>query len=381
MKVLLVAPYFFERHRWNIAAFKTAHSLARVGCEVVAVTGGSAGQPSRETPAPGLTLVRLRDVFLPDPANYGIIPFLWIRILRIVLRERPTHFVVFTHMFHASLAVVPLKLLRRKVVVVIDTFPGFDWFGSSRLVNFVLWLYARTLGMLVLRLADRVALLHEGLEPTARRLRLPYVVHPYGVDMHRYREPGPPANPRKGAGELWIAYVGRLETVKNVGALVRLAERITQAHSHVRFLFVGDVSAQSDLVSRHSSDRVSFLGHRDDVPSLLSETDVFVLASLSEGLPSALMEAMASGCACVATAVGGIPHLFGKAEEGAGLLVPPRDDEALFRAVDSLVRDDRLRQTLGGRAKEVIEKHYQMDHLAKELVSLLEEVSKERGTP
>ena len=372
MKILLVTPYFFEPHRWNIAAYKTAHSLARLGHDVVVFTSGSKGQPRTETPEPHLKVYRFRDIFIPDPANYGILPFLSFRLASVLHRERPTHSIVFTHMFYTSQAVGWLKLFRRKVVLITDTFPGIDWFGSSRFVNGVLWVYARTAGLLPLRLADRVALLHDGLVPTAKRLGLRFLVHPYGVEMHRYRNPPAPPDLHKESGEIWITYVGRLESVKNYGLLLEVAQHVTSKSSRVRFLFVGDVSGKRAIVERYRSNRIRFLGHREDIPSILSLTDIFVLASLSEGLPSALMEAMASGCACVATGVGGIPHLFAKAEGGAGIIVPPRDRERFIEAVTELVEDGDRRAELGRKAKAVIEDHYQMDRLSEKLVELLE---------
>ncbi len=121
MKILLVTPYFFEPHRWNIAAYKTAHSLARLGHDVVVFTSGSKGQPRTETPEPHLKVYRFRDIFIPDPANYGILPFLSFRLASGLHRERPTHSIVFTHMFYTSQAVGWLKLFRRKVVLITDT--------------------------------------------------------------------------------------------------------------------------------------------------------------------------------------------------------------------------------------------------------------------
>ena len=69
------------------------------------------------------------------------------------------------------------------------------------------------------------------------------------------------------------------------------------------------------------SSKVTFLGARGDIAELLSAGDGFVMSSKTEGLPMALLEAMAAGLPCVATAVGGIPELLA---HGRGLLVPPR---------------------------------------------------------
>ena len=75
MKILLVTPYFFEPHRWNISAYKTAHSLARIGVNVIVFTARSEGQPFLEKVGSHLKIYRYRDLFIPDPANFGIIPF------------------------------------------------------------------------------------------------------------------------------------------------------------------------------------------------------------------------------------------------------------------------------------------------------------------
>lgn len=373
MKILLITPYFFEPHRWNISAYKTALSLARIGHDVVVFTSASPGQPRVERPAPNLKVYRFRDIFFPDPVNYGILPFLYLRLLKVISKEHPTHFLVYTHMFYTSLSVILLKLLRKRVMVVTDTFPGIAWFGRSRVVNVIMWIYARTAGFAVLKLADRVALLHEGLVETACRIGLKrFVVHPYGVDWHRFEAPPAPTDVTKKDGELFISYVGRLESVKNYELLLEVAQDVCKRHSNVRFLFIGDTTSKEHLVERYQGNGVQFLGHREDVPSLLSLTDIFVLASHSEGLPSALMEAMAAGCACLATRVGGVPYLLNNGE--AGLTVPQGDREAFAESLERLIGDEALRARLGTKARAVIEAHYQMDRLASELVGLLQTV-------
>jgi glycosyltransferase involved in cell wall biosynthesis len=378
MKILLVTPYFFEPHRWNISAYKSALSLARIGRDVVVFTSGSSGQPPVEEIGPNLKVYRFRDIFLPDPVNYGIVPFLFPRLWRVIRKERPTHFLIFTHMFHTSLSAAFFRLLGKNVTVVTDTFPGIAWFSRSRLVNVVLWIYARTAGMLVLKSANRVVLLHEGLVETARRIGLKRtVVHPYGVEWHRYENPPPPRDVVKKDGEILISYVGRLESVKGYTLLLDIAEETCRSRPNVRFLFIGDTAAKDDLVSRYESNGITFLGHREDVPSLLSLTDVFVLASYSEGLPAALMEAMASGCACLATRVGGIPYLLGNEE--AGLTVPSGDRQAFKDNLVRLIEDEGLRRRLGARARATIKEHYQMDELASRLADMLRSDSETTG--
>ena len=92
------------------------------------------------------------------------------------------------------------------------------------------------------------------------------------------------------------------------------------------------------------ADKIHFAGARTDVDCLLPAMDVFVLASLMEGTSLALMEAMASGRACVATAVGGTPELITDGE--SGVLVPPGDGAALADAIMKLAANKELRESL-----------------------------------
>ena len=92
-------------------------------------------------------------------------------------------------------------------------------------------------------------------------------------------------------------------------------------------------------------DRVRFPGSRDDVFALLPAFDAFVLSSRFEGLPIALLEAMATGVAPVATRVGGIPEVVTDGRDG--LLVEPGDPAALAGALDRILGDDALRDRLG----------------------------------
>lgn len=97
------------------------------------------------------------------------------------------------------------------------------------------------------------------------------------------------------------------------------------------------------------TDRVIFAGSRDDVFELLPAFDVFALSSRFEGLPLALLEAMATGIAPVATCVGGVPEVV--ADGRHGLLVPPGDPDALSAALAELLDDDALRARIAAGAR------------------------------
>ena len=98
---------------------------------------------------------------------------------------------------------------------------------------------------------------------------------------------------------------------------------------------------------------VTFLGARDDVPTLLDAADVYVQPSLSEGLGLAVLEAMAAGLPVIATRTGGLPEVV--ADNQTGLLVPPGDAPALANALQYLLDNVNRRDKMGkaGRARAV----------------------------
>jgi glycosyltransferase involved in cell wall biosynthesis len=118
-------------------------------------------------------------------------------------------------------------------------------------------------------------------------------------------------------------------------------------------LLVGDgdlrQSLQSQVDAAHLGEHVHFLGSRGDVPAILSASDLFVLPSLWEGLPMALIEAMASGLPVVAPPAGGVAdHLR---HEMNGIAVPPYDVDAMASAIVELTLDVTRRRRLAEGAR------------------------------
>src|SRR4029077_2192230 len=116
------------------------------------------------------------------------------------------------------------------------------------------------------------------------------------------------------------------------------------------------------------NDRAIFLSARSDVADVMSAADAFIMSSRSEGLPMVLLEAMAAGVPCVATAVGGIPNLFGSER---GLLVPPQDSLKLAEAMASIARSTELRRSLVIKALENLQKNYEIKPIVDRYLSLL----------
>ncbi len=368
MKVLLIAPYFFERHRWMISAYKTALALAK-RMDVVVLT---AGKPAEEQFGPSLRIYRSPDWFLPDPVNYSIVPGLIPALERVIRKEKPDVFLINKHMFFTSFAVWWLRLRGKKVILATDTFPGMNWHPRHPLVKVVMTIYAYLLGWPILRAANKVILFHEGLIPVAKRLGLKYRVIHNGVDQELIDDAIPAADIRA-EGIINVAYIGRMETIKGYDDLLAVAQDVAPRYPHVRFLFVGSHHGKDDFVAKVSSPQIKFTGHRDDIPAILKAIDIFVLPSYSEGLPNALMEAMAAGRACVASAVGGVKTLIQDGQNG--LLFTAGDRHQLAQKIELLINDKDLCTRLGAAAQKTIRSSYDWATIADQYESLFKEYS------
>lgn len=174
---------------------------------------------------------------------------------------------------------------------------------------------------------------------------------------------------------LVVTCVANLRPVKNHALLLEAIARLP-ANQPVHLLAVGDGPLRAELIARAQrlglSERVHWLGSRQDIPAILADTDIKALTSDWEGLPGALLEAMAAGCPVVATRVGGAPELVLEGE--TGLLTPPGDVEALTAALSQLVGDPALRRRLGQagqrRAHEQFDLTQQVARLEEQLMAV-----------
>jgi glycosyltransferase involved in cell wall biosynthesis len=147
------------------------------------------------------------------------------------------------------------------------------------------------------------------------------------------------------ADDVLVVSVARLSPQKNPLLLIDALPDDPRCH----LILVGDGELRGE-VQRRAGPRVHCLGVRSDIGRTLADCDVFALASDYEGLPVAVIEAMAAGRPVVATAVGGVPELI---ENGVhGFLVQAGDVAGLRRAIAALVCDPQLRQKLGENARE-----------------------------
>lgn len=163
--------------------------------------------------------------------------------------------------------------------------------------------------------------------------------------------------------EFVFGFVGRLSDEKGVDHLLQAAESLVALERSARFVIVGDGPRKADLLeatrTRGLEGKVDFVGFQSDTAPWYETFDAFVLPSLSEGTPMALLEAMAHGLPSVATAVGGVPQVVSDGENG--LLVPSADREKLCDAMRCLMTNAPLRAKLSEGAVELVRGSYGVD--------------------
>ena len=206
-----------------------------------------------------------------------------------------------------------------------------------------------------------------GIAPSSKIVEIPL-----GLDLDHFRElPAREAAlsalglPREGR---YVAIVARLVPIKDIPTFLRALALVTESLPDVRGLVVGD-GPERGAVERLAQNlglerRCRFLGWRADLPNVYAASDVVALTSLNEGSPVSVIEAMASGRAVVATAVGGVPDVV---SEATGILVPVGDRRGFADAIVSLLRDPDRRAELGRKGREVAVRRFASDRLVADI--------------
>jgi glycosyltransferase involved in cell wall biosynthesis len=365
--ILLISPYWKEEHRWMVSTVKLAELWQRRGYIVHVLCMCSAG--GTEKVSDTLTIHRVKDYFLPDPWNYGIAFGFAGKAARLARELKPDVIVVNKVLFWSSIALLRLRLAGHKVLLITDALVGITWWGRGRLFRICSAIYAWTLGWLILLAATQIVFFHPQPAAVLRRLRIDKksTVIPTGIDPIPYA-----AGSQKGVASgqsVRVAYIGRLESVKGVDDFVAAALVVKKNYPDIQVKVVGWYKDGHPLVEQYK-DQIEFTGLRKDIPEVLAQAEIFVMPSYSEGLSNALMEAMASGCACIATEVGGNAYLL---QNGvSGFLFQPGDRAALESFITKLVGDPHKREAMGKAARERIEKLFSWDSVGQQYQRLFE---------
>ena len=217
-------------------------------------------------------------------------------------------------------------------------------------------------------------------------------VVPYGVDVERYEPDHGSARMLRPTlkiadGQHLIMAMGRLVYKKGFSYLIKAMPGVLARFPDSTLLIAGegDLGTELELLAESLGVRqqVVFAGHVawDQTPAYLALADLFVLPSVLDqagnvdGLPNALLEAMASGCAIVASEVAGVPDVLIDGQNG--LLVPPKDADTLAGAICTLLDDAPLRRQLGDAARATTLDHLSWIHTAGRVAAILERCRRE----
>ncbi|MGO9600819.1 MAG: glycosyltransferase [Isosphaeraceae bacterium] len=178
-----------------------------------------------------------------------------------------------------------------------------------------------------------------------------------------------------------VLFAGRLAEQKRVDDLLKALDVLQQVQGDVRTLIAGDGPLRSRLEELaylyHLSERVRFLGHREDVPRLLAAADLVVLPSAYEGLPNLVLEAMLFRKPVVATAAPGTTEVVLDGQNG--VLVPIGNPPLLARAIRDVVRDGALAQRLGQAGREHVVTNFATQTMIDRFAALYEELAAAKG--
>jgi glycosyltransferase involved in cell wall biosynthesis len=173
-----------------------------------------------------------------------------------------------------------------------------------------------------------------------------------------------------------ITAVAVLRPAKGVQHLIDALPTMMQAVPEIRLLVVGSGPNEPALRTQAGAlgvaERITFTGHRDDVPRLLTASDLFVLPTLRDSLPTVIIEAMAAGTPVVASDVGGVSEMI---EDGVtGLLVPPSDPSKLADACLRLLNQPKLSSSIAQAARHAANQRFGIDVHVKRVTEVYEKL-------
>jgi glycosyltransferase involved in cell wall biosynthesis len=256
---------------------------------------------------------------------------------------------------------------------------------ASRRVDFPIrgnslsrWKYRQVDCFICASEAIRQMLINEAIEPERA-----VTVHE-GIDVGRIAA----AAPARLHEELWLPHgapivgnVAALVPHKGQKHLVEAAALVVRQVPDARFVIAGEGELRPALEHQIKhlglEKHVMLAGFRPDVLSVHKAFDLFVMSSVTEGLGTSILDAMAAGRPVVATAAGGIPEVV---RDGAtGILVPPRDHEAMAAAIVKLLKDEPLRKRLGAAGQSLVHARFSAERMVQETLSVYERVASQRS--
>ncbi|MBL7070315.1 MAG: glycosyltransferase family 4 protein [Candidatus Omnitrophica bacterium] len=195
-----------------------------------------------------------------------------------------------------------------------------------------------------------------------------YIKIDYGTDYTKSSKSGADIKQGLGIGaqDLVVTNISCFKPQKAPLDFIRLASLLSRDFPQLKFVMVGDGALRPDIEDRikrlHLEDRIILTGWRRDIPDILEITDILALTSLWEGVPIAVLEAMAASRAVVATSTGGIEEIIDNGH--TGFLISAGDMPQMKEKVSLLLSQDEARRSMGRKARDFIRGNFTVENMA-----------------
>jgi glycosyltransferase involved in cell wall biosynthesis len=359
MKIAIIVDYFPPK--WlagtEIGTYNLAEQLAKRGHEIHVITSQDEGIPKfnkekgfyiHRIPRPTVRIIR------------GIISILKIFLKIHTIKPEIVHVQDLELGIHAY--------FQKKILKI----PYIIW-GQGSDVYFPNY-FTRMTTKLILQNADAILALTEDMQIKIKNIyNTKIYIVPNGIDLEVYNSVT--INLKKETDTKNILFVGSLYPVKGVKYLITAMKKILEEMPDVRLILVGDGKERENLVelSKQLSivKYVRFVGKipHEKVKNFMQDADVFVLPSLSEGLPNVILEAMACGLPIVASRVGGISNII--TNDINGYLVEVEDTDDIANKIILLLNDQALRKKISENNRQIVKK-YSWENIIIELEKIYE---------
>ena len=330
--------------------------LVEAGTAAVELITLSNGTAPRAESRDGVRITRLPRVPLDRLLGMQVTvsAAVWPESLRAARRFRPNLIHAHTLFFHTSIVAAVLSFWLKVPLLLTLHLGAAD--ALPQPYRALTQIYERTLGRLLLKRGARIICVSDDVVAHAITLgasREKVVMIPNGVNLAQFAPPDGDRELPEDRNLPTVTCVGRLIMNKGQHFLLDAASEARDRGFRFRLLFVGDGPMESRLRDQtralNLNDTVEFLGHRDDVPWLLSQSDIFVRPSLTEGMSLAVLEGLAAGLPVIATDVSGTAQMI---EDGRnGFIVRPGSVADLSAALTRLLASTELRRSIGRAAR------------------------------
>jgi glycosyltransferase involved in cell wall biosynthesis len=183
-----------------------------------------------------------------------------------------------------------------------------------------------------------------------------------------------------GSARNTVGFIGRLENIKGPQYFLEAARLVLRERNNTKFILVGEGSLRNCLEKQVEGwglkDKIIFTGWRDDIPEIMSVLDLLVLPSLNEAVGMVLIEAQSQGIPVVASSVGGIPETV--KDQETGILVSPKDINAIARAILTMLDNPQKRQAMSQSAQFWVRNRFKAERMVEQVAATYTQMLKDK---